>query len=179
MNANYQRLKELENTYKVIGNSEMPVVNGVQTTAVAFVSSERSNPRSQSINFSLAGEYKNANSMANMVASNAKNKYFMPMGKSRQERLQYPVTHEYGHMLQNVLFSKSGKNDREAYADKVAKGIIKNAQKKYGMRGWNQISVYGRRNPHEFFAEAFANAHSTRPNAVGLAMRDYLKEQGY
>lgn len=38
------------------------------------------------------------------------------------------------------------------------------------------MSNYGRSNSYEFFAEAFANAHLGAPNAIGLAMRDYLRD---
>lgn len=40
------------------------------------------------------------------------------------------------------------------------------------------VSRCGPSNSAEFFAEAFASAHSRSPNAFGKAMQDWLKKQG-
>lgn len=41
-----------------------------------------------------------------------------------------------------------------------------------------QISRYGKENSYEFFAECFANANCGKPNTLGKAMDQYLKERG-
>ena len=40
------------------------------------------------------------------------------------------------------------------------------------------ISKYGKTNNYEFFAECFANANCGKPNVLGKAMEQYLKERG-
>ena len=40
------------------------------------------------------------------------------------------------------------------------------------------ISRYGKENSYEFFAECFANANCGKPNTLGKAMSQYLKERG-
>lgn len=180
MNENLSRLKELEAKYGAIKASETPVLNGVYTRADAFVSFSLDNHKNQSLNFSLSKSAASANELAgaNMVAS--KIGLFMPYGSGRKEALTYTVTHEYGHMVQNIMYSNyRGNMSFNSYSNNVARGIIANARRKYGMNNVEHISRYGLRSPQEFFAEAFANAHSSTPNAVGLAMRDFLRKQGY
>lgn len=180
MNENLSRLKELEAKYGAIKASENPVLNGVQTNAFAYVASIPSNRKSQSLNFSLNDGHTSANELAGRVIVASKIGNFMPYGKSRKEAVAYTVTHEYGHMVQNIMYSNyKGNMSFNSYSNSIARGIIANARRKYGMSGIEQVSRYGLRSPQEFFAEAFANAHSSTPNAVGLAMRDFLRKQGY
>lgn len=180
MNENLSRLKELEAKYGAIKASENPVLNGVQTDALAFVSSIPRNRKSQSLNLSLSDGHTSANELAGRVIVASKIGNFMPYGKSRKEAVAYTVTHEYGHMVQNIMYSNyTGGKSFSAYSDSVARGIIANARRKYGMNGIEHVSRYGLQSPQEFFAEAFANANSSTPNAVGLAMRDFLRNQGY
>lgn len=40
------------------------------------------------------------------------------------------------------------------------------------------MSIYGQRNTHEFFAEAFCNAHGGKPNVIGKAMLKFLERKG-
>lgn len=180
MSENLSRLKELEAKYGAIKASENPVLNGVETNAFAYVASIPSNRKSQSLNFSLGDGHTSANELAGRVIVASKIGNFMPYGKSRKEAVAYTVTHEYGHMVQNIMYSNyTGVKTFSVYSDSVARGIIANARRKYGMNGIEQVSRYGLRSPQEFFAEAFANAHSSTPNAVGLAMQDFLRKQGY
>lgn len=180
MNENLSRLKELEAKYGAIKASENPVLNGVQTNAFAYVASIPSNRKSQSLNFSLGEGHTSANELAGRVIVASKIGNFMPFGKSRKEAVAYTVTHEYGHMVQNIMYSNyKGNRSFNSYSNNVAMGIIATARRKYGMSNIEHISRYGLRSPQEFFAEAFANAHSSTPNAVGLAMQDFLRKQGY
>lgn len=41
------------------------------------------------------------------------------------------------------------------------------------------LSQYGQTNAHEAFAEMYANAYCGKPNALGNAMLEFLKERGY
>ena len=42
----------------------------------------------------------------------------------------------------------------------------------------NNLSIYGKTNYAEFFAEAFANSQLGEPNELGNAMNDWLKKKG-
>lgn len=51
------------------------------------------------------------------------------------------------------------------------------AKSKDYMRKYREkIKLINEENSYEFFAEAFANAHLGAPNAIGLAMCDYLRD---
>ena len=45
----------------------------------------------------------------------------------------------------------------------------------------NSISEYGRKNNNraEFFAECFANSQLGKPNDLGIAMTEWLKQKGF
>lgn len=43
----------------------------------------------------------------------------------------------------------------------------------------DNISEYGSEFDYDFFAEVFANSQSSKPNELGLAMEQWLKEKGY
>lgn len=85
------------------------------------------------------------------------------------------ITHEYGHMLQWSMMRSSGGRYAGKHAASEKRKIMDIAKKKYGATK-NDSSRYGLKNSMEFFAEAFASAHGGSPNAVGLAMQDYLAE---
>lgn len=101
-------------------------------------------------------------------AANEEIGWFMPSASNAKSKSQYTITHEYGHLLQGSISSKTGKTDRQ-----IAREIVKLAGGTKGM------SEYGMSNSSEFFAEAFANAHSGAPNNIGRAMQKWLKQQGY
>lgn len=91
----------------------------------------------------------------------------------------YTVTHEYGHLVQNALYeraiSRGVSISEDAFSARARREIVSIAMKRYSSSGI-AMSNYGRSNSYEFFAEAFANAHLGAPNAIGLAMRDYLRD---
>lgn len=104
------------------------------------------------------------------VKKGIKSGHFMPS----KTLSNYVINHEFGHYVENCLMAKTGKS-----YDAIANGIIKIANERYGMAMSDlskTISGYGKRNNAEFFAECFANAKGGRPNALGKAMNDYLKE---
>ena len=116
--------------------------------------------------------------------------------KSAEDRaVEYDITHEYGHLLQDsLLFTDdyrkgvSKSKDKKAFyrehyvaeSDRHRREIIKIAKEtdpdfdvsKY-------ISDYGRSDSNEFFAECFANARCGEPNALGDAMNEWLRRNGF
>ena len=105
--------------------------------------------------------------------------WLMPSGGDVRSLSQYAVTHEYGHLLQNAYFQRDRKSNsgltEGRHARSQANQILRIAKNKYGATQ-KDVSTYGSRNSNEFFAEAFANAHSGNPNAIGKAMNDWLRQ---
>ena len=115
----------------------------------------------------------------------------------------YTVTHEYGHILQNVLMSqrididaynaareKTGLNAaklkklKKKTEDEAAKGIFseilgiaKEKNSNFSLK--DNISGYGKSNYQEAFAEVFANSQLGKPNELGQAMLVWLERMGY
>lgn len=120
----------------------------------------------------------------------------------------YNTTHEYGHMLQNIMISdelkkrnlygiewsdllKLSPRERNNYImlmentrKKVEKqcfdeimAIAKKNNPNFSLK--DNICVYGKTNRAEFFAEVFANSQLGKPNELGKAMEEWLKQRGY
>lgn len=162
-------------------NSKDIVLNGVVDDSIAYVSRDAGkNSCRQSLNLAI-GNMGSADKLVAMTEKGQSEGWFMPSGATRNQLLTYTVTHEYGHMLQNVMYSRSNTTFSHAeYANAVRREVKQIATTKYGYRdGSGAISTYGQKNAREFFAEAFANANSGNPNAIGRAMNDWLKRKGY
>ena len=101
----------------------------------------------------------------------------MPTDGKVTSLARYSITHEYGHLTESALYLKSrssGSTKTEGQDARARTNAILKIAKGYGAtRG--DVSHYGQQNSYEFFAEAFANAHSGKPNAIGRAMSEYLK----
>lgn len=93
----------------------------------------------------------------------------------------YTLTHEFGHMLHNTIVYKKTNGQATSVKTEVRKLLtpIKNLAKKKGGSFDRLISGYGKTNSNEAFAEIFANAFCGKPNALGEAMLEWLKEEGY
>ena len=96
--------------------------------------------------------------------------FSMPTDGKLTSVARYAITHEYGHLIHSALSMKANKPKY-----KIAMEVKSLAEKKYGASD-KSLSSYGHRNYDEFFAEAFANANSGNPNAIGKAMNDYLQQ---
>lgn len=185
MNASLDKLKALEDKYGAIGNSTNIVLNGVNSDAFAYVARggiHGSNVKSQTLNFSLEN-MGNANDLAGATKKAIANGLFSQAKTDRKTLLSYTATHEYGHILENVIYSNSKSSSKKtiaSFADSAKKGIENIATKKYGYNKNKPVtSKYSNTNSREFFAEAFANANSGKPNAIGKALNDWVKQQGY
>jgi len=121
------------------------------------------------------------------------------MPAARENYGIYTITHEYGHILENVLIR--GRVDMDAYeAERRAAGInpqkLKKVKEKYSNAAAKSIfgeildiakhdnpnfslreniSEYGRTNYQEAFAETFANSQLGQPNELGRAMLKWLE----
>ena len=119
--------------------------------------------------------------------------------KAAEDRAaEYDITHEYGHLLQDsMLFTDDyrkgvskckDKKEKEAFfrkhyvaeSDRHRREIIKIAKESdpdFDVSKY--ISDYGRSDSNEFFAECFANARCGNPNALGDAMNEWLRRNGF
>ena len=129
-------------------------------------------------------------------------KWMMPC--SPEKLSVYSVTHEYGHILQcNISISRTNYAEIQAKIDSMVmpsqaqvRRVWKDAEEARAKEQWDEIvgiakernpnfresehlSVYGRSNYYEAFAETFANSQCGEPNELGDAMNIWLERQGY
>lgn len=130
--------------------------------------------------------------------------YFMPMEQGKAAI--YPVTHEYGHMVQFRLMQErltqkgiiidrasframspkqreeqlkrieTGKKDVARDCREEILGIAKSRNPNFQVD--MNISSYGQSDDYEFFAECFANSQLGAPNELGEAMAIWLERNG-
>ena len=204
--VNTNQLIKLEDTFGAIKQSERPdLITRSSGNAVAYVSHSVVNPKKQTL--SLCKSYY-GESTESFLATHKRlvsNGFFMPIKDELENYYIYSVTHEYGHILHNILIQKEfdritqetllamgniyspnselWTKGHETVAANYMKKIIKEIEDiaraknpKYS-RGAN-ISRYGKTNVYEFFAEVFANSQLGAPNELGSAMNEWLKKKG-
>lgn len=105
------------------------------------------------------------------------------------ERPIYTVTHEYGHALEfDVIYKRNRDRLRGVWNSDVMEEqatfirgeiidiAIKNNPDFIDVKA---LSEYGETNEYEFFAECFVNSQLSQPNELGMAMREWLKKEGF
>lgn len=115
--------------------------------------------------------YGSIKKLLNITFKKSKQKWFMPTSTYKG----YTFIHEFGHLVENYLLR--GRNT-DAAADRIKNAIMDIAVQQSGLNAKkvaSLLSKYGTKNSREFFAETFANAFSGKPNALGKAMKTYLK----
>lgn len=160
-------------TIKGIDGRELPVKGMDSATAMAAVTYDRTGvPTALLVNRASMSSISNMN---DFIRKDIARGWIMPTDGTVKSLARYIVTHEYGHIMESALWKTSTTNQKEGVdARSRATKILKLAQKKYGATK-KDVSSYGLTDSYEFFAEAFANANSGKPNAVGMAMTDYLR----
>ena len=105
----------------------------------------------------------------------------MPCKKENASK--YVVTHEYGHMLENVLIKQDKKLSQKTFNEYCIqyKNEIENIARSIDMNyDINKcMTKRGIKNEREFFAECFANSQLGDPNVLGQAMTKWLERRGY
>lgn len=119
---------------------------------------------------------------SNMVTKCIEDGWWMPV--SEEYYNTSILTHEYGHILQNLIITEARNNGLNMAWNEVQKThrqeIIAIAREMFPNFDLNsQISAYGRKNSAEFFAESFMNAQCGVPNQLGQAMNEWLRRRGY
>lgn len=175
------RLNQLERKYHAIDNSENPSVAGMNSSHVIgaveyFHDSDPANGQRLLINrYLMSSIHMNVSRQKEAEAQNWK----MTTDGKVTSQATYTITHEYGHMLMNAMYSRAVKSGSFSgtlgqYEHEAAKQIVSIARNKYhGTQ--DSISKYGAYNSGEFFAEAFAGANTGGQSAVSKAFRDWEK----
>lgn len=133
-----------------------------------------SNRKSPEINLNKL-YYKSAKKLSSTVFKGVRSKHFMPATDYKN----YTFYHEFGHFIENYLLRK---NNTDSAARRIMNDIIDIAVRQTKTDRNTvlaQASKYARSKAsgREFFAEAFANLQSGRPNAIGKAMKTYLEQE--
>lgn len=115
--------------------------------------------------------YHTMKKLLNTVFKQVKKGWFMPTATYKS----YTFTHEFGHLVENYLLRD---RNTDAAADRIKNAIMDIAMQQSKLSSKEVASLlsrYGTKNSREFFAETFANAFSGKSNALGKAMKTYLK----
>lgn len=198
------QLRKLEQHFKMIHKSEMEIFCDGRSSSLAYVSSFVTNPSAQDL--SLCKKYfNNYKILVDTQSRISKSNWNMPCDD--EYITKYTVTHEYGHIIQNILIkqryiengwdetnprafydgTKTTKKERFAWYKKLSEEVENEhyeeiiAIAKENNKDFNlldNISDYGKSNKAEFFAEVFANSQCGKPNELGKAMQIWLKRKG-
>jgi len=177
------QLRSLEVKYKAIHRSLSPSIRAdLQTKSNAATQKVKSNPLKQRLNFS-AFRFKIKSDVIAKKKKAVSDFWNMPCTTDDETLSVYTATHEYGHMLENVLISSELKGNPENF-DVIAKRYrteitdiarlfdVYYSEEKY-------LSKYGHKNDREFFAEVFANSQLGKPNLLGQAMLIWFERREF
>lgn len=153
----------------------------------------------QTIKFNKT-KFTSLDNLKNREIMSIKTGFNMPFDEKKAHL--YTINHEFGHVVQSVLSKryvkenpeiynkfikeypvKGTKEERKAATDNFLDKAIsshKTAIEEIAKTKYNgmdiKISEYAEKNNSEWFAEVFANSQGGKPNALGMAMNDYLEE---
>ena len=172
--------------------------------ANAYVSSGVATPGNQHLSL-CPGAFKNRDNLISGALRTKESGWHMPFIDEKAS--VYTVTHEYGHIIENILeqermISLGWDADEPMkfvnYARKTTKAMFKwyyDISKQVQKECFDEIieiakeanadfsladnlSRYGHTNRCEFFAEVFANSQLGEPNELGKAMNVWLERKG-
>lgn len=174
------QLKNLERKYGAIGASNS--VHIVTADGAGFKAAVGHDLQGNQVLYLNPSELGNIGRYTSSLKSEQQSGFKMPTSGTVKNQARYTITHEYGHMLQNAMYRKAVTNGYKGtqgqYARDVANEVTSEASKRYNAKK-GDLSSYGASNSAEFFAEAFANANLGSPNAIGKAMNDWLRKNGF
>lgn len=177
------QLKILEDRFHAIENSISPTIAADRTGgAVASVSCPIDTPAQQKLHLSST-KYRNQKSHVKARKEDVDNFYCMPCKTDKETLSRYVITHEYGHMVENILSQqdmngtiRTHRQNCERYKREIldiAKGLDDSFNED------TYLSRYGHKDDHEFFAESFANSQLGEANVLGKAMTIWLERRGF
>lgn len=183
---NATQLKALEDKFNVVHRSTNPHFDYKgRASSIAWVTRYDRNYAEQYL--TINGQYfKNYQDLVDTYRSGVNRGWWMPLDTNNEyELITSTITHEYGHMLHNMLCQQNnmlgGRYMTTAqYTTMVQKELIDIATKNNpNFDLMANISKYGRTNSREFFAEVFCNSQYSQPNELGIAMQEWLKQKGF
>lgn len=147
--------------------------------SVWFISSKTTGARFKLTSLNMAKPfYRSREKMRDTVKSGVDSGYFMPISEKYLDK--YTISHEMGHVLENFLMIRKGGNAKNlarqyesdilGIAEKYSNTTAAETREKY-------MSRYGKSDPEEFFAEAFAGLRCGVDNPITEAMKEFLKEK--
>lgn len=183
LKANLTRLEKLEEKYNVIKRSRNTwFAYDSRTSSVAYVRTYTHDYSTQEM--FITRYFKNGESLANDMRRWVNSNWMMPIDVNNSyEVATSTLTHEYGHMIHNLLYQQALNSGYIGTREDYVSDIVRNV---YGILGkndeyavpWELLSDYGKTNCFEAFAEIFANSQGSKPNGLGLAMREWLESSG-
>ena len=179
------QLKILEDRFHAIGNSARPIIIADQKgDVVASVRYPFSNPDDQRLRLS-ATLFKSRQKHISARLNDLDKHYCMPCNEDDETLSRYAVTHEYGHMLENIIAARdmegtiyTHRHLTGLYKDQIEK-IARELDDHYDQNKSLILSDYGSENNLEFFTECFANSQLGKPNVLGQAMQIWLERRGF
>lgn len=202
VNTTRTQLDTLLNKYPNIGEfikDRGLEIRGKNINAIAITSYD---VNMDNMKLSLSNNYyKDYKTHNKEIKNKIKDNWFMPCNNKSIDK--YVINHEFGHIVENYLINdynmnniqeynnlliklqnvKDKKQYKTIYKDYETKITDKIAQDIYDIALKNNkdfdlsknLSRYGYDTSSEFFAEAFANLESGKPNELGQAIKEYLK----
>ena len=196
LNVNYEKLDSLLEAYPIVGEYFKKHESTIQIVDFDNVATFACVPKintGEKITIQLSRKhYQSYERHIAEVRNNVNSGWFMPCEKNNYTT--YVLTHEFGHILQNILIEKEitrrRKNQREGDHQALLFGTIANEQKEELINIMKSLdgnitddnlhehtSGYSDWSSAEFFAEAFANAENGATKVMGDAMRSFLKRR--
>ena len=186
------QLLKLEKKFGVVRQSISPAISSESSDdSDAYVKRNSIRPAQQELVLCKEHFSSSREKMIIKLRGQRNRKYCMPFADG--EETIYDVTHEYGHMLQNILMQKRIDELNLTPGDKmtlydIAKERVKLECRKQiiaiaksqnpDFKLSENLSTYGKVNNAEFFAEVFANSQLGTPNELGKAMNIWLERKG-
>ena len=177
------QLKILEDRFHAIENSISPTIAADRTGgAVASVSCPIDTPAKQKLHLSST-KYRNQKSHVAARKKEVKDFFCMPCKTDKETLSRYVVTHEYGHMVENVLSQQDMNGTIRTHSQNCARykreilDIAKGLDDSFNEDTY--LSEYGHKDDHEFFAECFANSQLGEANVLGKAMTIWFERRGF
>ncbi len=205
--VNTNQILNLEEKFGCIHKSQGTICSVSDSpSTIAYVRSRVTYPSMQNLSL-CPRSFKSYSDLISVQRKNVENNWSMPVKLENYELSVATVTHEYGHILQNILIENEMKiqgwnpDEPGAFVD-ITKKTSKSRLKWYfNIRSKvledcfaeivdiakkenpdfvlvNNISRYGFTDKAEFFAEVFMNSQMGAPNELGKAMNIWLKRKG-
>lgn len=202
---NTNQLIKLEEKFGAIHKSKATICSVGQGDAAAYVGSTMTDPLNFNLSLCPRAFYQGKKKLVERQLKDTKRGFSMPF--SDKNASIYTVTHEYGHIVHNMLIQERmiskgwSLTNRMQFADRSKKSkkaifkwyldveleVLKECYAEIaeitrkanpGIKIADTISQYGKTNRAEFFAEVFANSQLGEPNELGKAMNVWLKKRG-